>query len=161
MPNISPSQDHAAPAAPNVTDENLRANSTGRIPSGSRRQRRERNQNWQVAETLVLIQAKRTQHFREKNMIDPRDLMIPEVTKWSLIGQEVTQAGHSPCIRDGPASKVKWNQLQTDYKRVADYHNRSGQNVQDFWDPLKISVNMQDCQTSFPRSSMLLCMNGS
>lgn len=102
-------------------------------PSTSTRRRRDRCHNWQVAETLVLINAKRTEHFRDKNKIDPRDNMIPEVTKWTRIAQEVMAAGFSPSLRDGPSCKTKWSQILPDYKRVCDYHGRSGQNVQDFW----------------------------
>jgi len=61
----------SATATTNAADANFRANSAGRLPTGSRHQRIERNQNWQVTKTLILIQAKRTQHFRENNIIDP------------------------------------------------------------------------------------------
>jgi len=117
---------YGSPQTPN------RGVSSSRGSSTTRRQRKERHQNWQVQETLVLIHAKRTEHFWDKSKIDQRDLMCPEVTRWTLIADEVMRAGYSPCIRDGTACKVKWNQLVPDYKRIFNYHGRSGQNVQDF-----------------------------
>jgi hypothetical protein len=42
--------------------------------------------------------------------------------------------GFLPCLRDGPACKTKWNQLIPDYKRIADYHSRTGRNVPDYWE---------------------------
>jgi hypothetical protein len=44
------------------------------------------------------------------------------------------RAGFSPCLRDGPACKMKWNQLIPDYKRIADYHSKTGRNVADYWE---------------------------
>jgi hypothetical protein len=37
-------------------------------------------------------------------------------------------------MRDGPACKAKWNQLLPDYKRIVDFHARSGQNATDYWE---------------------------
>jgi hypothetical protein len=42
------------------------------------------------------------------------------------------RAGHSPCMRDGPACKAKWNQLIPEYKRIADFHARTGRNAADY-----------------------------
>jgi hypothetical protein len=44
------------------------------------------------------------------------------------------RAGHSPCLRDGPACKAKWNQLILDYKRLADYLACTGRNLVQYWD---------------------------
>jgi len=108
--------------------------SSSRGPKKATQQRKERQQNWQVAEMLILIHAKRSKHFRDKNKIDKRDVITLEVTQRTLIADKVMRAGYSPCIRDRQACKVKWNQLIPDYKRLFDYHGKSGQNVQDFWD---------------------------
>ena len=72
--------------------------------------------------------------LEEVDTIDGRDLMTPENTKWILISNQVMRAGLSPCVRDGPACKSKWNQLLPDYKRIADYLSRTGRNVPDYWD---------------------------
>jgi len=61
------------------------------------------------------------------------DNMIPDVTKWMQIAEIVMKGGFSPCIRDGAACKMKWNQLVPEYKRIADYLGRSGQNIKDYW----------------------------
>lgn len=102
-------------------------------PSTSKHRHKERCHNWQVTETLVLIHAKRTEHFRDKNMIDKRDLMTGDINKWSLIVQEVMRVGFSPCHRDGQSCKTKWSQIIPEYKKIVDYHGKSGQNIQDFW----------------------------
>ena len=60
--------------------------------------------------------------------------MTPETTKWIHISHDVMRAGISPCVRDGPACKTKWNQLIPDYKRIADYLSRTGRNVPDYWE---------------------------
>ena len=59
--------------------------------------------------------------------------MIPDNTKWTRISQDVMRAGLSPCVRDGPACKTKWNQLIPDYKRIVDYFGRTGRNLPNYW----------------------------
>jgi hypothetical protein len=44
------------------------------------------------------------------------------------------RACHSPCMRDGPTCKGKWNQLIPDYKRIADFHARTGRNAVEYWE---------------------------
>jgi hypothetical protein len=58
--------------------------------------------------------------------------MNPDATKWIRVSDHVMRAGFSPCLREGSACKTKWNQLIPDYKRIADYHSRTGQNVVDY-----------------------------
>jgi hypothetical protein len=66
--------------------------------------------------------------------VDARDLMNPEASKWNRISQQVMRAGHSTCMRDGPACKAKWNQLLHDYKKIADFHACTGYIAADYWD---------------------------
>ena len=40
----------------------------------------------------------------------------------------------SPCPRDGPACKIKWNHLIPDYKKIPDYLSRTGRNSRDYWE---------------------------
>jgi hypothetical protein len=82
---------------------------------------------------VALIAAKREQYFEELDAIDGRNLMNPDASKWIRISQLVMAAGQSPCMRDGPACKAKWNQIIPDYKRIADFHARTGQNAMDYW----------------------------
>jgi hypothetical protein len=58
--------------------------------------------------------------------------MNPDATKWIHVSDHVMCAGFSPCLCNGLAYKTKWNQLIPDYKRIADYHSRTGQNVVDY-----------------------------
>ena len=72
--------------------------------------------------------------LEDLDTVDGRDLMTPETTKWIRISHDVMRAGISPCVRDGPVCKTKWNQLIPDYKRIADYLSRTGRNVPDYWE---------------------------
>ena len=102
--------------------------------SQSKRARKDRGPNWSSQEVLALINAKHEMFLEDIDTIDGRDLMTPENTKWNRISDEVMKVGYSPCIRDGPACKTKWNQLLLDYKRIVDYLSRTGRNVPDYWD---------------------------
>jgi len=96
------------------------------LPSNSRCRRKERCHNWQVSETLVLIDAKRWQHDLEKNTLDRRHLMESDMTKWMRVAEHVNRVGFSPCICNGNACKSKWNQILPDYKNISNYQCRSG-----------------------------------
>lgn len=102
--------------------------------SQNKRSRKDRGPNWLPQEILVLIRAKREMYLEELDTIDGRDLMTPDNTKWMRIYDDLMRAGFSPCLRDGPACKAKWNQLISDYKRIADYLCRTGRNVPDYWE---------------------------
>jgi hypothetical protein len=80
------------------------------------RARKDRQPNWSQVEISALIAAKRELFLEELDVVDGRDLMNPEASKWIRVSQHVMRAGHSPCMRDGPACKAKWNQLIPDYK---------------------------------------------
>jgi len=98
----------------------------------SKKARKERGPNWEKDEVLLLIQAKKAQHEREKGIINLRDNMIPETTKWRRIANEVTRGACSPCLRDGQVCKTKWNQLLPEYKKIADYSTRRGRDFSDY-----------------------------
>jgi hypothetical protein len=97
----------------------------------------------------ALIAAKRELFLEELDAVDGRDLMNPEASKWIRVSQHVMRAGHSPCMRDGPACKAKWNQLIPDYKRIADFHARTGCNVVDYWDLLSYEHTVECLPKSF------------
>lgn len=46
---------------------------------------------------------------------------------------EVSLAGISPCPRNGPCYKSKWNQLICDYKKIADFFARTGNTERVYW----------------------------
>ena len=128
---------HVRPVVTNASDGNRGRGPVGcPAPEGSGRQskrtRKDRGPNWTQQEILILISTKREMFLEEQDTIDGRDLMTSDNTKWTRISQEVMCAGCSPCVRDGPACKTKWNQLIPDYKRIADYLNKTGRNVPDY-----------------------------
>lgn len=112
------------------------APSASAVPTSgpSKRARKDRGPNWLPSEVFALISAKREMFLEELDTVDGRDLMTPESSKWHRISMYVMQSGFSPCMRDGPACKTKWNQMIPDYKKVADYLSRTGRNSMDYWE---------------------------
>ncbi|KAG0565380.1 hypothetical protein KC19_8G185700 [Ceratodon purpureus] len=102
--------------------------------SQSKRARKDRGPNWLPSEIFALIGAKREMFLEELDTVDGRDLMTPDTSKWLRVSQCVMQAGFSPCLRDGPACKTKWNQMIPDNKKIADYLSRTGRNSLDYWE---------------------------
>ena len=136
VPNL---QGHRPVPAPRPSPSPSRPVSTAPAPqlagpSQSKRARKDRGPNWSSQEIIALIAAKRIMFLEEVDTIDGRDLMTPENTKWLLISNQVMRAGFSPCVRDRPACKSKWNQLLPNFKRIADYLSRTSRNVPDYWD---------------------------
>ena len=116
------------------------ARSRGKQPSSSDSQgetsqkaRRDRLPNWSLNEMIALVDAKREEFLEELDSIDGRDLMESEVTKWSKISDKIMASGFSTQFRDGMAYKGKCHLLLPDYRRVADYHARTGINNEDYW----------------------------
>jgi hypothetical protein len=101
-------------------------------PSRTSRARKDRQPNWSQHEISALIVAKREFFLEELDAVDGRDLMNLEASKCIHVSQYVMRAGHSPCMRDGPAYKAKWNLLLPDHKRIADFHARIGRNGMDY-----------------------------
>jgi hypothetical protein len=111
VPPSTSRQKHPSPPAP--------------TPAPRTRQRKDRQPNWSPQEMSALIAAKKELFLEELDAVDGRDLMNPESSRWMRVSQHVMRAGHSPCLRDGPACKTKWNQLVPDYKRIVDFHART------------------------------------
>jgi hypothetical protein len=98
---------------------------------------------------VALIQVKRELFLEEIDAVDGRDLMNPEASKWVRVSQHVMQAGHSPCMQDGPACKAKWNQLIRDYKRIADFHACTGRNVPEYWELSSLEHSAENLPRNF------------
>jgi hypothetical protein len=56
---------------------------------------------------IALVDAKRDEFLEELDVIDGRDLMDSEVTKWNRISEKITASGFSTYFRDGMACKGK------------------------------------------------------
>ena len=125
---VLPSRPSAARARP-ASAATLQGNA-----SQSKRARKDRGLNWTPQEILLFIAAKRDMFLEDLDTVDGRDLMTPDHSKWMRISQEVMRAGLSPCVRDGPACKTKWNQILPDYKRIVDYFTKTRTNVPDYWE---------------------------
>ena len=121
------------PVAPPVRSRGKRPSSSDSQGEPSQKARRDRSPNWSLNEMLALVDAKRDEFIEELDCIDGRDLMESEVTKWSRISDKVMGSGFSIHYRDGMACKGKWHLLLPDYRRVVDYHTRTGINDEDYW----------------------------
>jgi hypothetical protein len=120
-------------------------------PSRTSRARKDRQPNWSQHEISALIAAKREFFLEELDALDGQDLMNPEASKWMRVSQHVMRAGHSPCMRDGPACKAKWNLLLPDYKRIADFHARTGRNGMDYWELYTLEHTSEGLPKTFSR----------
>lgn len=74
---------------------------------------------------LALLDANHEEFLEELDVVDGRDLMDFEVTKWSHISDKVLAPGTWTHYQDGMACKGKWHLILPDYRRVADYHART------------------------------------
>lgn len=83
------------------------AGSNGGASNLSKCARKDCGPNWSVGEIIALINAKRDLFLEEMDVVDCRDSMHRDASKWIRISIEVMQAGLSPCPRDGPACKSK------------------------------------------------------
>jgi hypothetical protein len=71
--------------------------------------------------------------LEELDAIDGRDIMHSEATRWTRISEKVMAPGLSSHIRDGTTCKGKWYLILPDYRKITDYHGRSGINSEDHW----------------------------
>jgi hypothetical protein len=99
----------------------------------SRRPRRDHCPKWTLQETLALVDAKREEYINELDTIDACDLMDPDVTKWTHISEKFMAVGYSPCFHDHAMCKSKWHLIILEYRRIADYHSRTGTNKEVYW----------------------------
>jgi hypothetical protein len=90
--------------------------------------------NWSQQKVSALISAKRELYMEELDMPDGHDLMTTDVNRWLRVSMLVMDAGFSPCMRDASSCKTKWHQILPNYKRIADYHSRTGTNTLDYWE---------------------------
>ena len=106
---------------------------SGAEGAGPSRRRKERDPNWSREEIMALVEAKRLEHLEEMEVIDARDLMSTDVTKWGKIALEVNAITGGGVIREGPACKHKWTSTMSDFKRIADYHKGTGRNEEEYY----------------------------
>ena len=100
---------------------------------------------------IALVDAKREEFLEELDVVDGRDLMDSEVTKWSRISDKIMASGFSMYYRDGMACKGKWHLILPDYRRVADYHARTGINDEDYWKLTPTELTAEKLPKAFPK----------
>jgi hypothetical protein len=81
---------------------------------------------------VAIVGAKRDEFLEELDAIDGRGHMDSEVTKWSRILDKIMASCFSTHFRDGMVCKGKWHLILPDYRRVVDYHVRTGINDEDY-----------------------------
>lgn len=120
-------------SAASIQGRSSQENGTRADDAGPSRRRKERDPNWSKDEILALVEAKRLEHLEEMEVIDARDLMSTDVTKWGKIAREVNAITGGGVVREGPACKHKWTSTMADFKRIADYHKGTGRNAEEYF----------------------------
>ncbi|KAG0578609.1 hypothetical protein KC19_4G036600 [Ceratodon purpureus] len=106
---------------------------TGEDDTGAR-SKKDRDPNWTKSEILSLIEAKRQEHLDELTVDDPRELMCPELGKWGKIAVLLNATkGDGDVHRDRDSCKYKWNTLMADFKKIWDFHSRTGRNSEEYF----------------------------
>ena len=100
---------------------------------GNSQCRKDRDPNWTREEILVLVKAKREEYFEELDIIDTRDLMASDVSKWRRIVEKENSAVGREVVQEGSACKHKWQSILLDYKRIADFHNMTRRNGEEYF----------------------------
>ena len=96
--------------------------------------KKERDPNWSKSEILCLIELKRQEYIDEMTVKDARELMCPELGKWGKIALKLNAAkGEGDVERGGEACKYKWNTLLSDFKKIWDFHCRTGRNSEEYF----------------------------
>ena len=57
--------------------------------AGPTKRRKERDPNWSREEILALVEAKREEYLEEMEVLDARDLMATDISKWRRIAEKV------------------------------------------------------------------------
>jgi hypothetical protein len=124
-----------------------------------RRQCRDRMPNWSQHEVSALISTKRELYMEELDMPDSHDLMTTDVNKWLGVSMLVMDSGFSPCMRDASSCKTKWHQILPNYKRIANYHSRTGTNTSDYWEQAPAERVAGGCLGPLRKSFSISCMS--
>lgn len=96
--------------------------------------KKDRDPNWSKSEILALIEAKRQEYVEEMSVDDPRELMCPELGKWGKIALKLNASkGEGDVDRDRDACKYKWSTLLSDFKKIWDFHSRTGRNSEEYF----------------------------
>ena len=95
------------PVASPVRSQGKRPSNSDSQGKTSQKARRDRRPNWSLNEMIALVDAKREEILEELDVINGRDLMDSEVTKWSCILDKIMSSGFSTHYRDGMAYKGK------------------------------------------------------
>lgn len=65
---------------------------------------------------------------------DARELMCPELGKWGKIAMILNSSkGEGDVERDRDAYKYKWSTLLSDFKKIRDFHSRTGRNSEEYF----------------------------
>ncbi len=75
---------------------------------------------------LAFIAYKHIKHATWKEIIDPRSQMIPITQWWDKIVDELHKKTKIKNLKNKTMCKEKWNALNSDYKKLTDYHKGIG-----------------------------------
>lgn len=82
---------------------------------------------------MALVEANRVFTEDVENCPDGRAVMVPDARKWERISINVMRSSVCTSPRDGGVCKNKWNLVMQEFKRIVDFHARSGNNELSYW----------------------------
>lgn len=77
-----------------------------------------------------MIQCKKMEHLTLRELVDPRSQMVLTTHKWDKMANDFTKL---KVLCNEKMCKDKWNGLNSNYKKFADYHVGTRHHIP-FWD---------------------------
>lgn len=87
---------------------------------------RQHHINWDHNEVLAFISYKCIKQATQKALVDPRPQMIPAMQCRYRITKELQKKHKISMPMNDTMCKDKWNVLNSNYKKIADYHKGIG-----------------------------------
>jgi hypothetical protein len=90
----------------------------------------------QIAEMMALAIAKWDKFLDELAIVDQREFIDPESSKWDKIAIKVDVAlvGQPHINRGGLACKYKWQSMVQEFKKIANFHNETSRRGLEYFD---------------------------
>jgi hypothetical protein len=96
--------------------------------------------NLEQNEVLAFIKCKHMEHVAQKQLIDPRAHRVPTTQRWNKIVKDFQNLLCAKEIFFWKVSKDKWNGLNSNFKKLTNYHKGTKHNMS-FWE-----MTMEECK---------------
>lgn len=84
--------------------------------------------NWEYAEILAFMQAKKAKHEEIMAEVDDWHKFQTLVTKWRKISTIIMKVGCTKHVKNGPTCKDKWSTISSNFKNIFNFMVGIGQN---------------------------------